>query len=163
MICLKNTCYKNCLRLHIRPLTIISDIVDPAQVAYVKGRFIGTNIRLVQDIFYLYNEKNLPGIIMFADFKKAFDSIEWEFLFRTLTKFNIGENFKKWIQLLYINPCVIIKNNGYFSQEFSLSRGVRQGCPVSALLFILCMEVVSNEIRQNNNISGLSLDEQSKM
>ena len=94
---------------------------------------------------------------MFADFKKAFDSIEWNFLFRTLIKFNFGDNFQKWIKLLYTSPCAVVKNNGYFSEEFALSRGVRQGCPVSALLFILCMEVLACNIRQNNMIGGLDI------
>jgi hypothetical protein len=138
--------------------TVISDVVDPGQVAYIRGRFIGTNIRLVKDIFDLYNEKNLPGAILFADFKKAFDTIEWNFLFKTLTNFNFGDNFQRWIKLLYNNPCAVVKNNGYFSEEFTSSRGVRQGCPVSALLFVLCMEVLANAVRQNNNIDGLNID-----
>ena len=69
--------------------------VDPSQVAYIKGRFIGNNVRLVQDVFDLYNEKRFQGAILFADFTKAFDSIEWEFLFSTLSKFNFGEGFQK--------------------------------------------------------------------
>ena len=96
---------------------------------------------------------------MFADFQKAFDSLEWDFLFKTLDRFNFGESFQRWIKVLYTNPSAVIKNNGYFSDEFILSRGVRQGCPVSALLFILCMEVLAGHIRQNNNITGLYLDD----
>jgi len=137
---------------------VISDIVDPSQVAYIKGRFIGANVRLVCDIFDLYNEKQLSGIMLFADFQKAFDTIEWDFLFKTLDKFNFGESFQRWIKILYTNPNAAVKNNGHFSDEFVLSRGVRQGCPVSALLFILCMEVLACNIRQNNEITGLSLD-----
>ncbi len=137
---------------------VMSHIVDPAQVAYIKGRFIGNNIRLVHDIFDLYNEKNRSGIIMFADFEKAFDSIEWDFLFATLRKFNFGANFQQWIKILYTEPYAVIKNNGHISDAFKLTRGVRQGCPVSALLFVLCVEVLACQIRQNANIKGLNLD-----
>ena len=144
--------------LAMRLQNVISHIVDPAQVAYIKDRFIGTNIRLVQDVFDLYNKKQIPGILMFADFKKAFDSIEWDFLFKTLIKFNLGDSFQQWIRILYTKPNAVIKNNGYPSDEFELFRGVRQGCPVSALLFILCVEVLASHIRQNNNITGLRLD-----
>ena len=50
---------------------VLKDIVGPNQVAYIKGRFIGTNVRMVQDIFDLYNEKNYSGLMLFADFKKS--------------------------------------------------------------------------------------------
>ena len=105
------------------------------------------------------NKKKLSGLFMFVDFEKDFDSIEWAFLFRTLAKFNLGCDFQQWVKLLYTSPYASVKNNGYSSSEFCLSRGVRQGCQVSALIFILCMEVMANHIRQNVNIRGLSLDE----
>ena len=160
-ISLTNTDYRIlAFVLASRLQNVIADIVKADQVAYIKDRFIGSNIRLVHDVFDLYNEKNLSGLLMFADFKKAFDSIEWEFLFQVLNKFNFGQNFKHWIKLLYTNPVAFIKNNGFFSAEFALTRGVRQGCPVSALLFILCTEVLACSIRQNVHIQGLKLDEQ---
>ena len=159
-ISLTNTDY--CILAFIlasRLQNVIKDIVGPDQEAYIKNRFIGTNIRLVQDLFNLYNEKNLPGLFVFVDFKKEFDSIEWDFLFKTLNKFNFGQEFQQWIKLLYVKPIASVKNNGYFSEEFEVSRGVRQGCPVSSLLFVLCMEVLANSVRQNVDIKGLSLDE----
>ena len=136
-----------------------SDLVSPNQVAYIKGRFIGTNIRLVKDIFDLYNKHNYSGLLLFADFKKAFDSVEWDFLFSVLQKFNFGKNFQEWIQLLYTKPCAFIKNNGFFSEEFDVYRGVKQGCSLSSLLFILCVEVLSQHINQNSEIKGLCLDQ----
>ena len=132
--------------------SVIAEIVSPDQVAYVKKRFIGTNVRLISDVFNHYNYKNEDGVMMFLDFKKAFDSIEWDFIFSALDKFQFGEQFKQWIKLLYYRPIAAIKNNGYLSNDISLFRGVRQGCPVSALLFILCMEILSNSIKQNPNI-----------
>ena len=158
-ISLTNTDYKIVAHiLSARLQNVISDIVGPNQVAYIKGRFIGTNIRLVQDIFDLYNKHNFPGLFLFADFKKAFDSVEWDFLFSVLQKLNFGNNFQEWIKLLYTNPCAFVKNNGFFSEEFSAYRGVKQGCSLSSLLFILCMEILSQHINQNNEIKGLYLD-----
>ena len=97
--------------------------------------------------------------MFFADFQKAFDSIEYNFIFNMLKKFKFGDQFQRWIKLLYINPMAYIKkNNGYLSDTFHIYRGIRQGCPVSALIFILCMEVLAGYIRQNNEIQGLKLD-----
>ncbi len=159
-ISLTNTDYRIlAFVLASRLQNVIADIVSPDQVAYIKKRYIGTNVRFVQDIFELYNKTNKSGIFMFVDFEKAFDSIEWPFLFKVLHKFKFGNNFMQWIKILYTEPCAFVKNNGHFSEEFTLSRGVRQGCPVSSLLFILCMEVLACHIRQNDRITGLSLDD----
>ena len=64
--------------------------------------------------------------------------------------------------MLYSEPCAFIKNNGFFSDKFYIFRGVRQGCSLSSLLFILCMEVLSQHINQNNRIKGLSFDRENR-
>ena len=76
-ISLTNTDYRilACV-LASRLQRFINDIVVPDQTAYIKGRFIGSNVRLVQDVFDLYNKKKLSGLFMFVGFEKAFDSIE---------------------------------------------------------------------------------------
>ena len=90
----------------------------------------------------MYNKKKLSGLFMFVDFEKAFDSIEWAFLFRTLAKCNLGCDFQQWAKLLYTSPYASVKNNGYSSSEFCFLRGVRQGCQVSALISILIKQVI---------------------
>ena len=89
-----------------------------------------------------------------ADFKKAFDSLDWKFMFKTLDFFNFGPSFKHWIMTLYESHIGTVKNNGYMSDNFKIYRGIRQGCLVSALLFILCVEVLGLKIRQQNELKG---------
>ena len=60
---------------------VIHKLINSDQSGYIKGRFIGTNIRLVDDIIWYANRHNLPGAILFLDFKKAFDSLEWDYMF----------------------------------------------------------------------------------
>ena len=60
------------------------------------------------------------------DFEKAFDTVEWPFLFKTLEEFNFGGQFISWIKLLYQNPCALIKNNGWISDKVARSRGIQQ-------------------------------------
>ena len=74
-----------------------------------------------------------------------------------MKKFNFGNNFQDWIKLLYTKPCSFVKNNGSLSEEFSVYRGMKQGCSLSSL-FILCMEILSQHINQNYEIKGLYLD-----
>ena len=91
--------------------------------------------------------------------KKAFDTINWAFLQKTLTAFNFGTNFKNWINIFYndISSCCL--NNGNATPFFKISRGVRQGCPISALLFVLVVEVLANKIRSDLDLTGLKIND----
>ena len=80
--------------------------------------------------------------------------LEWNFLFKTLTKFNFGENFITWMQILYNNPIFRVKNNGWISKICKMERGIRQGCPVSALLYLFVAEILAIKIKENRNIEG---------
>ena len=79
-------------------------------------------------------------------------------MFKTLQHFNFGPSLVNWIKLFYNNATSCVTNNGHMSNFFSIQRGVRQGCPLSPLLFILCIEPLSNEIANNNNIKGIHID-----
>jgi len=80
--------------------------------------------------------ENIPGIAVFLDFEKAFDSIEWDFIQKCLESFNFGPNLRQLVSVFYkdISSCL---NNGVASKHFYLERGVRQGCPLSGILFVL--------------------------
>ena len=108
---------------------MLPSIINDAQTDYMEGRFIGENIRLISDILHFTAQQNLEGITLFIDFEKAFDSLKWDFLLKTL-------------------------NNGYASNWFELHRGVRQGCPLSGLLFVLAVEILSIAIRASRDIKG---------
>ena len=56
----------------------------------------------------------------------------------------------------------MVKNNGYISEKFSIYRGIRQGCPVSALIFILSVEILGLKIRQQNEVKGFTFGYEEK-
>lgn len=91
------------------------------------------------------------------DFEKAFDSVEWNFLFKTLETFNFGTNFINWIKILYKNPIFRLKNNGWISRTCQMHRGIRQGCPISALLYLFVAEILSDKIKNNGLINGFTV------
>ena len=105
----------------------------------------------------LIEKEQIHGFITPIDFEKVFDSIEWPFLFNCLKSFNFGNSFVSWIKTIYTNIKSCVGNNGYYSESFTISRSVRQGCPISALLFILVAEILAICIRQNNDIKGITL------
>ena len=121
----------------------LSAIINNTQTGYVEGRFIGENIRLISDTLNFTADQDIEGIALFIDFEKAFDSLEWEYLFKALDTFQFRPDFKTWVKTLYTNISSCIINNGFASESFTLKRGVRQGCPLSGLLFILAAELLS--------------------
>ena len=59
---------------------VLPTLINPDQTGYVKGRYIGENIRLIYDLIHYTDKTNQKGIAIFLDFKKVFDSIEWNYL-----------------------------------------------------------------------------------
>ena len=74
--------------------------------------------------------------------------------------FNFGPDILKWIELMYNDIASSVMVNGWVSNQFPLSRGIRQGCPVSALLFIIAAEILAERIRTQNQIKGIAFNEE---
>ena len=131
---------------------ILPRIIHPDQTGFVKGRYIGQNIRLINDIMEHTKLHNIPGILLLLDFRKAFDKIEWSFIQNTLNFLKIGDGIKRSVSTFYTGPESAALNNGFSTNYFQLSRGVRQGCPLSLCLFILAAEILACKIRQDKEI-----------
>lgn len=69
--------------------------------------------------------KNLLGLLLFIDFEKVFDSLEWDFFNKCLELFNFGFDFIRWVNIFYINVKSCIINNGLCFYYFNVERGVR--------------------------------------
>jgi len=107
----------------------LPSLIHSDQTGVIKGRYIGQNIRLLDDLMNFIDVNKIPGILFFIDFEKAFDTLEWSFLHRTLEIFNFGPKIRKWISILYNDIESGVMNGGYMTNYFKVSRGVRQGCP----------------------------------
>ena len=158
-ISLLNTDYKIASKALAKRLEkVFPNIIRENQTGYIKKYiYIGENIRLIKDVMAFAKLNKLPGVAIFVDFKKAFDSIEWDYLAKVLNVFNFKEDFKRWVRILYadISSCVI--NDGFASPFFKLNRGVRQGCPLSGLLFVFGIDLLNLAILANHNIKGIKV------
>ena len=155
-ISLLNDDYRLCARvLAGRLLKVISTVVAPGQTCGVPGCYIGENVAFLRDVLELANEYNLPVALLSLDQEKAFDCVDWPFLFTT--KMGFGDSFIRWVRLLYTDVRSSVLVNGYTSCLFKPSRGVRQGCPLSPLLYVLSMEVLAANVRCHPDITGLRL------
>ena len=133
---------------------VLPYIIHNNQCGCVKGRKIGQGIRLVDDIFENLGKK---GLILIKDEEKAFDRVEWEWLFFVLQKFNFGDYFINWIKILYKDMKSAVLTNGYISEYFPLTRGIRQGDPLSALLYVIQSEALFECIRCDCDIKGIDV------
>ena len=91
---------------------VLPDIIHQNQTGYIKDRFIGEAIRSIYDIMDFTSKEKIPGLMIFIDFQKAFDSVEWGFLIKCLEKYSFGADFIRWVGVFYkdIKSCII--NNG---------------------------------------------------
>lgn len=138
---------------------VLPSLISDNQTAYINGRFISEGGRLISDLLEISDIFNLKGLLLTIDIQKAFDSINHQFLISVLKKYGFGSTYIKWIQTLLNNQESCVINGGDTTKYFKLERGTRQGDPISAYLFILVLEVVFMMIKENKNINGLNLFE----
>ena len=98
------------------------------------------------DIIKHANTKNVQAAILFLDQEKTFDRVNHDFL---LNHFNFGKYFNNWVKIMLKDITSQIKTNGFLSEEIIIERGIRQGDPLSALVYIVVAEVPGNQ-----NIKG---------
>ena len=102
---------------------MLPNIINIDQTGYVKGRYIGENIRLIEDVIHFTNLTNQKGIAIFLDFKKAFDSVEWSYLNAALKLFDFGPDILNCIKIIYNDVFSCVVNNGHGSTIFSFATG----------------------------------------
>ena len=140
--------------------TFLPKLIPDDQTGFLKGRCINENIRLVDSVIKYTEERNIPGFLLFIDFEKAVDTLEWPFISKTLQHFGFGPSLINWIERFYCNIESCILNNRWAnaSNFFKLSRGVRQDCPLSPYLFILSAEILADAIRRKQRIKGIEIN-----
>jgi hypothetical protein len=89
-------------------------------------------------------DNDMPGVLLFLDFQKAFDSLNWSFMHKCLKKYGFKVEFCTWIKVIYTDAKAYAKVNGYLSQTLKLYKGIRQGCPLSAHCLHYCSFCVQN-------------------
>ena len=89
----------------------------------------------------------------------SFDSIEYPFILATLESFSFCPQFLQWIRVTLNNVEICIMNNGHSTGYLPIKRGCQQGNPLSAHLFIICVEVLFVQVCDNNEIIGITIND----
>ena len=158
-ISLLNIDYKiltKCLTERVKK--ILEKLIDQSQTGFVKGRNISDGLRIILDVMDETDINKKEGLLVTIDFEKAFDSLSWDYLFKAIKTFNFGTDFLRWVKLCYTDISSCVMNFKHSSPYFSINRGVRQGDSLSPYLFILAVELMSINIRNDDNIRGLNYE-----
>lgn len=156
-ISLTNVDYKILAKvLAMRLSRVIKTLVSNDQKGFIKGRNISHILREIDDLVENEKNENRDSLLLAIDYRKAFDSVSRNFLCKIFEYFGFGDNFKKWIMILLNKRIACVKNGGHISTDFCMNRGIRQGCPISPMIFVLAVEILALRIKQSD-IKGVVL------
>jgi hypothetical protein len=130
-------------------------LVNPAQSAFIKGRVIHDNFNYVQGLARSYFVRKLPALLLKLDIEKAFDSVSWDFLLEVLEARGFGQKWRNWISAILATASTRILINGELSDRIWHRRGLRQGDPLSPLLFVLVMDVLPALLTAADTVGAL--------
>jgi hypothetical protein len=128
-------------------------LTHPGQFAFLKGRFIHDGILALHEIIHEVKVRCLKGVFLKLDFQKAYDRLDWAFLRQALSRRGFDDRMISWIMQIVMSGNTAININGEVGPYFRSSCGVRQGDPISPLLFNAAVDVLA-EILEKAKISG---------
>ncbi|GBG89868.1 hypothetical protein CBR_g49716 [Chara braunii] len=125
------------------------------QTGFIPGRFIIDNVMTLVDSARYIKDKQLNVAILFFDFEKAYDQVNWNFQQQCMERIGVGPNFRRWVRVLYSDAHSQVQVNGFFSTPFKMTRSVRQGDPLAAPPFLFTLEAIASFLRKDPTIDRL--------
>lgn len=126
----------------------LDQMVSPNRSAFIKGRFIQDNFMLVQQTARFLHQQKQPRILLKLDITKAFDSVSWSFLLEVMKKLGFGLIWCDIISGLLASSSTQVLLNGTPGEKILHRWGLRQGDPLSPMLFILVMDVLCYMVKK---------------
>lgn len=157
-ISLLTTDYKLLARILAKRLEMgLKFVVGDHQAYGFKGRSITSNVHTMRILTETAEATGLSAAVLQIDLSKAFDRVSHSFLFSVLEASGVGRTIAKYIKLCYKDISTRLLINGIVTEKIAVQASVRQGCPLSPILFSLYLEPVCRKIINDNRIQGVSL------
>ena len=134
----------------------VTSVIGRQQKAYVSNNIIGSCIINLINLINHANRKKIESLILAIDFKKAFDSIDQNFIQKCLKAFNFGDSIQKWIKLFFKGREAYILLGGFLTEKINLEQGVPQGDVISPYIFILVVEILLIKINFTSHLKGIN-------
>ena len=136
---------------------VLTQVIGNEQQGFVIGGDISGNLILVKEIIEYCKAENVEAYMILMDFMKAYDRVDRYAMEQTIEKMNFPQTIIDLISLLYTDAEAIVVINDELGQRFSTHGGVRQGCPLSPYLFIIVLELMALEMKDDETIEGVKI------
>ena len=136
---------------------VLDTVLSERQTCSVPGRSIFQNLNYIRDIIFYCDVNKINGYILSVDQEKAFDMLDRDFVIKIMRKMNFGERFIQWLEVIFNENISRILLNGYISTSFDVTRGVRQGCSLSAYVYAVYLHVVDIALSSDRFLIGIPI------
>lgn len=140
--------------LHDRLSSVLEPTLRREQAGFRPGRSCTDHINTLRIIVEQSIEWQSPIFLLFIDFERAFDSLDREMMWKVLASYGIPDKLLNIIQSMYRDANCRIVHRGLLGREFNVASGVKQGCILSPLLFLLVMDWVMNKVNKTSRGIG---------
>jgi hypothetical protein len=158
-ICLLGVDYKWFTKVLTKRLTRVAEsVISTTQTTFIPGRNILEGVVDLHETLHEIRKMKKRGVIMKLDFEKEYDKVQWSFLFEVLERKEFPEKWIQWIKQVVSGGRVGINLNGEPGEFFGTHKGLRQGGPLSPLLFNLVVDALTSILRKGSQeglIKGL--------
>jgi hypothetical protein len=141
-----------------RAIVIAHKVIRPTQSAFITGRNILIGVVILYETIHELHRKKMDGVLFKIDFEKAYDKVKWDFLQQALRMKGFPPEWCNWIARFVQGGSVRIRVNDDIGHYFQTLKGLRQGDPLSPILFNIVADMLAiliTRAKEDGQVGGL--------